>query len=159
MAVNYLAKLYRIEKQCTDLSNEAWLLIRQKESSVIINEMRSWLDKSILQSPKESALGKALHYLNNNWSRLIEFLSDGMIPLDNNSAENTIRPFVIGRKNWLHSSSEKGAHASVAIYSVIENAKANGLDVYGYLKFITEQLPLAESVEKIEGLLPWNLKK
>ncbi len=78
MAVNYIAMLYRIEKQSTDLSNEARLLIRQKESSAIINEMRSWLDKSILQSPKESALGKALHYLNNNWSRLVEFLSDGI---------------------------------------------------------------------------------
>ena len=158
MAVNYIAKLYRIEKQCADLSNEARLLIRQNESASIINEMQAWLDKSILQSPKESALGKALHYLNNNWSRLIEFLSDGIIPLDNNAAENAIRPFVIGRKNWLHSSSENGAHASAAIYSVIETAKANGLDGYGYLKFIIEQLPLAESVEQIEGLLPWNIK-
>ena len=158
MAVNYIAKLYRIEKQCANLSNEARLLIRQKESAVIINEMRSWLDKSILQSPKESALGKALHYLNNNWSRLIEFLTDAIIPLDNNAAENAIRPFVIGRKNWIHSSSESGAHASAAIYSVIETAKANGLDAYGYLKFITEQLPLADSVEQIEALLPWNLK-
>ncbi|MCP4325967.1 MAG: IS66 family transposase [Alteromonadales bacterium] len=67
--------------------------------------------------------------------------------MDNNAAENATRPFVIGRKNWFHSSSEKGAHASAAIYSVIETAKANGLDAYGYLKFITEQLPLTESME------------
>jgi len=119
--------------------------------------MREWLDKSILQSPKQSKLGVALHYLNNNWSRLVGFLTDGMIPLDNNAAENAIRPFVIGRKNWLHSNSVKGAHASAAIYSIIEMAKANGLEPYGYLKFIIEQLPLAESVEEIEALLPWHI--
>lgn len=158
MAVNYIAKLYRIEKECADLSNEARLLVRQKESSIIINEMRIWLEKSLLQSPKGSVLGKALHYLNNNWSRLIAFLTDGMVPLDNNVAENAIRPFVIGRKNWLHSSSVNGAHASAAIYSVIETAKANGLDAYGYLKYIIEQLPLAKSVKEIEVLLPWNIK-
>ena len=158
IAVNYIGKLYRIEKQCSDLSNEERLRTRQKESVRIINEMRVWLDKSLLQSPKESTLGKALHYLNNNWSRLVEFLTDGMIPLDNNAAENAIRPFVIGRKNWLHSSSVKGAHASASIYSIIETAKANGLDAYGYLKFIIEQLPRAESVEQIESLLPWNIK-
>jgi transposase len=156
IAMNYIAKLYRIEKQCAVLSNKARLVVRQEESILIINEMRVWLDKSILQSPKQSNLSVALHYLNNNWSRLVTFLTDGMIPLDNNAAENAIRPFVIGRKNWLHSNSVKGAHASAAIYS-IETAKANGLESYGYLKFIIEQLPLAESVEQIEALLPWNI--
>ena len=130
----------------------------QNETLLIINEMKKWLDKSLSQSPKSSALGKALHYLNNNWSRLILFLTDGTIPLDNNAAENAIRPFVVGRKNWLHSSSVNGAHASAAIYSVIETAKANGLDTYGYLKFIIEKLPLAENPEQIAELLPWNLK-
>ncbi|MCG6202742.1 IS66 family transposase [Psychromonas antarctica] len=120
IAMNYIGKLYQIEKACVDLSNQSRLTIRQKESNVIINEMRTWLDKSLLQSPKQSKLGNALHYLNNNWSRLVEFLTDGIIPLDNNAAENAIRPFVIGRKNWLHSSSVKGAHASAAIYSIIE---------------------------------------
>lgn len=158
VAMNYIGQLYRIEKECADLSNITRLARRQKESAIIINEMRKWLDKSLAQSPKESKLGNALHYLNNNWPRLIEFLNDGVIPLDNNVAENAIRPFVIGRKNWLHSSSVKGAHASAAIYSVIETAKANGLEPYGYLKFIIEQLPLAESVKEIEVLLPWNIK-
>jgi transposase len=158
VAMNYIGQLYRLEKQCADLSNKARLASRKKESSLIINEMREWLDKSLSQSPKESKLGNALHYLNNNWSRLIEFLIDGVIPLDNNAAENAIRPFVIGRKNWLHSSSVNGAHASAAIYSVIETAKANELEPYGYLKFIIEQLPLAESIEQIEALLPWNIK-
>ncbi|KPU83189.1 hypothetical protein JI57_02130 [Psychromonas sp. PRT-SC03] len=158
VAMNYIGKLYRIEKLCAEFSNKERLTIRENESSVIISEMRAWLDKSLLQSPKQSKLSVALHYLNNNWSRLVKFLTDGMIPLDNNVAENAIRPFVIGRKNWLHSCSVKGAHASAAIYSIIETAKANGLDPYGYLKFIIEKLPLVESLEQIETLLPWNIK-
>jgi transposase len=158
IAMNYIGKLYQIEKRCADLSNTARLVIRQKESAVIINEMKAWLNKSLLQSPKQSKLGNALHYLNNNWSRLVEFLTDGIIPLDNNAAENAIRPFVIGRKNWLHSCSVKGAYASAAIYSIIETAKANGLDAYGYVKFIIERLPLAKNVDQIEALLPWNIK-
>jgi len=157
VAMNYIGKLYRIEKQCAELSNKERLTIRKNKSSIIISEMRAWLDKSLLQSPKQSKLGVALHYLNNNWSRLVEFLRDSIIPLDNNVAENAIRPFVIGRKNWLHSCSVKGAHASAAIYSVIETAKANGLDPYGYLKFIIEELPVVESVEQIDALLPWNV--
>lgn len=94
--------------------------------------------------------------MNKNWSRLIEFLTDGEIPIDNNAAENEIRPFVIGRKNWLHSSSVNGTNASAAIYSVFETAKANGLDTYGYMKFIIEQLPLAQTDEQFAVLLPWN---
>ena len=157
VAMNYIGKLYRIEKQCAELSNKERLTIRKNKSSIIISEMRAWLDKSLLQSPKQSKLGVALHYLNNNWSRLVEFLTDSIIPLDNNAAENAIRPFVIGRKNWLHSCSVKGAHASAAIYSIIETAKASGLDPYGYLKFIIEELPVVESVEQIDALLPWNV--
>ncbi|MEI6897356.1 MAG: IS66 family transposase [Psychromonas sp.] len=91
VAMNYIGKLYQIEKRCVHLSNVERLAIRRQESCMIINEMRTWLDKSLLQSPKQSKLGNALHYLNNNWSRLVEFLTDGIIPLDNNVAENAIR--------------------------------------------------------------------
>lgn len=99
LAINYIVKLYRIEKRWTELSNEERSHIRNKESSIVLHELKAWLDKSILQSPKASALGKALYYLNNNCSRLVEFLTDGIIPLDYNAAENAIRPFVVGRKN------------------------------------------------------------
>ena len=160
VAVNYIKQLYRIEKECSAnaLSHDERLAIRIEKSAPIITKIKTWLDSSILHTPKELLVGKALHYLNNNWSRLIEFLTDGQIPLDNNAAENAIRPFVVGRKNWLHSSSVDGANASAAIYSVLETAKANGLDTYGYMKFIIEKLPLAETDEQVTELLPWNLK-
>ena len=159
VTINYIAKLYRIEKQIKELPSNERLQVRQDESAKIIDEMRVWLDKSIPQVPTSSKLGVALRYLNNNWSRLIEFLNDAVIPLDNNLAENAIRPFVIGRKNWLHSNSVKGAYASAAIYSIIETAKANNIEPYGYLKYIIDRLPLVDTVEQFEELLPWNVEK
>ncbi|WP_037071003.1 transposase domain-containing protein, partial [Psychromonas arctica] len=75
-----------------------------------------------------------------------------------NAAENAIRPFVVGRKNWLHSNSVKGANASAAIYSMIETAKANELEPYAYLSYIIKELPLVETIEQFESLLPWNVK-
>ena len=78
--------------------------------------------------PPKTAIGKALLYLNRQWPKLTVFLADGRIPLDNNPAENAIRPFVIGRKNWLFSQTPKGAHASARIYSLIETARANGIE-------------------------------
>ena len=159
MAINFIAKLYRIERSIENLSAEEKLQVRQEKSAPLINEIRTWLDKSLAQVSPQSKVGVALNYLNNNWARLTQFLNDGIIPLDNNAAENAIRPFVVGRKNWLHSNSVKGAHASAAIYSLIETAKANKLEPYAYLAHIIKELPLAETVEQIENLLPWKIKK
>ena len=83
-------------------------------------------------------------------------MRDGDYPIDNNAAENAIRPFVIGRKNWLFSASQKGAVASANLYSLIETAKANGLEPYAYLKKIFTELPNAKTLEQIENLLPWH---
>src|SRR5690554_5129733 len=106
----------------------------------------------------KSALGKALHYLDGQWQRLTRFLDDGLIPLDNNAAENAIRPFVIGRKNWLFSQTPSGAQASAAIYSLIETAKANGLSPYEYLQFVFETLPTLGEDDDLGTLLPWRWK-
>jgi hypothetical protein len=91
-----------------------------------------------------------------NWSRLVRYIEGGHLPIDNNRAENAIRPFVIGRKNWLFSDTPKGATASAQIYSLIETAKANGQEPYAWLRHILERLPTASSVEDYEALLPWN---
>ncbi|NLC22596.1 MAG: IS66 family transposase, partial [Halomonadaceae bacterium] len=124
-----------------------------------IEQLRAWLDKSLAQVVPKSALGKALHYLNGQWTRLTRFLDDGLIPLDNNPAENAIRPFVVGRKNWLFSHTPSGAHASAAIYSLIETAKANGLVPYQYLQFVFETLPTLGEEGDLEALLPWRWKE
>jgi len=82
----------------------------------------------------------------------------GSYPIDNNAAERAIRPFAIGRKNWMFSKSQAGAKASANLYSLIETAKANDLNTYDYLQHIFEELPNAQNVEQIEGLLPWNVQ-
>ncbi len=109
--------------------------------------------------PPGTLTGKALAYLNNGWPKLIRYLEDGRLEIDNNLAENAIRPFVIGRKNYLFSDSVHGVKASANLYSLIESAKANGLEPYQYLRQVFTALPQADSVEAIENLLPWALKK
>jgi len=88
---------------------------------------------------------------------LVIYATDGRLHIDNNPVENAIRPFAIGRKNWLFSNSQEGAKASAMLYSIIETAKANDLEPYTYLRAVFTQLPEAESVEEIENLLPWNI--
>jgi len=122
-------------------------------------ELRAWLDANLPGVPPGTLTGKALNYLNNEWPKLVRYLEDGRLEIDNNLAENAIRPFVIGRKNWLFSDSVHGVKASANLYSLVESAKANGLEPYQYLRQVFTVLPQAEMVEAIESLLPWAVKK
>lgn len=157
-ALAYIQQLYRIESDIKEKSSLEKFTVRQQQSKPIIDKLKNWLDKSITHSPPESAIGKALFYLHEQWPKLIRYLDSGDYPIDNNAAENAIRPFVVGRKNWLFSTSQKGATSSANLYSLIETAKANGLEPYAYLKKIFTDLPNATSVEEIEKCLPWNCK-
>jgi hypothetical protein len=100
-----------------------------------------------------------LAYLVNHWTELIRYLDDGRLEIDNNLAENAIRPFAVGRKNWLFSDSVNGAKASANLYSLIETAKTNGLEAYDYLRHIFTELPKAKNLDDYEALLPWNVRK
>jgi transposase len=96
--------------------------------------MRHWLDDALPRIAPQSLTGKALSYLHGQWPKLVRVLDDGRIPLDTNLVENSIRPFVVGRKNWLFADTVRGAQASANLYSVIETAKANGIEPYAYLR-------------------------
>jgi transposase len=157
-AIAFIQKLYRIEQQIKDQPLDERDRIRQCQAKPIIDKIKRWLEKSLPHVPPKTALGKALHYLHQQWPRLIGYVENGAYPIDNNPAENAIRPFVIGRKNWLFSNSQAGAKASANLYSLIETAKANGLNPYDYLKYVFKELPNAHSVEDVENLLPWNYK-
>ena len=154
-----IQKLYRVEKQCRKLTAQERYAQRHRYAQPIIDEIRTWLDDALPQIPPTSAAGKALNYLHNEWDKLIRYLDDGRLEIDNNGAENAIRPFVTGRKNWMFSASVKGVKASANLYSLIETAKANGLEPYAYLRYLFAQLPRAETVEAIEALLPGNLDR
>lgn len=159
VAVKMIGKLYGVERNIKDITD---IVVRQNvraERSVpVMAELRAWLDKRKPEVPPKSKLGEALAYLDKYWPKLVRYLERGDLPIDNNRAENAIRPFVIGRKNWLFSDTPAGAHASARLYGIIETAKANGHEPYAYLCRILRDLPKAKTVEDFEALLPWNLE-
>lgn len=157
-ALAHIAKLYRIESECRDGPPDKRYAVRQEKAKPVLDELRAWLDKTRPRTPPKTKLGVALMYLDNQWPRLLRYLDDGIYPIDNNAAEGAIRPFAIGRKNWLFSSSQAGAHASANLYSLVETAKANGINPYQYLERLFTDLPNAQSVEDFEALLPWHVK-
>ena len=158
-ALAYIQQLYRVEQSIKDQNADEKYQARQQQSKAILDKLKHWLDKSLSQVPPKTALGKALYYLDSQWPRLISYVQCGDYPIDNNAAENAIRPFVIGRKNWLFSASQHGATASANLYGLIETAKANGLEPYAYLKRVFTELPNATTLEQIENLLPWHLEE
>ncbi len=158
-ALGYIKRLYKLEKNARDkkFSPQQIYQIRQNEAKPILDDFEKWLAKKKLQTPPKGLLGKAVAYTLNQWHRLVGYIEDGNASIDNNMAENSIRPFVVGRKNWLFSGTPEGAHASALLYSLIETAKANKLEPYAYLRYIFEKLPVAETLEDYEALLPWNI--
>lgn len=157
-ALALISKLYAIERDCRELNDTERLAQRQSQSRAVIDELRRWLDQMLSTVPPTSVLGGALGYLHRQWPRLIPYLARGDLPIDNNPAENAIRPFVVGRKAWLFSDTQAGARASALIYSLVETAKANGMEPYLWLRNALRALPTATTVEHFETLLPWNLK-
>ncbi|MBF0605231.1 MAG: transposase [Nitrospirae bacterium] len=125
----------------------------------IFEEIRNWMSDLTPKVLPGSATGKALAYLSGQWSKLIRYVEDGRLEIDNNSVENAIRPFVIGRKGWLFSNSVRGVKASANLYSLIETAKASGLEPYAYLRKVFSEIPNAVTVDDFEALLPWNVQK
>ena len=156
--LNEIRKLYAIEKRIKDLPAEERQAERQQQALPILEKLRANLEKKQPTVTPKSQLGKAIHYTLERWQGLTQYLTNGNLPIDNNGAENAIRPFVVGRKNWLFSDTTHGAHASATWYSIMETAKANGLEPYHYLKRVFEELPLASSDADIEALLPWNIQ-
>ncbi len=156
-ALAYIQKLYRVERQAKDGTAEQRKQLRQEKAKPLIAQLKQWLEKTSPRVPPQSSLGKALFYLDHQWPRLIRYLDDGQYPIDNNFLENAIRPFAIGRKNWLFANSQAGARASANLYTLIETAKGHGLEPYHYLRRVFTALPRAESVDDIEALLPHNL--
>ena len=140
-----------IERELRDSSAAERKAARELRSKPILDKIKAWLDEKAAKVLPKGLLGQAIAYTLGLWPQLSTFLEDGRIPLDNNLAENAIRPFVVGRKNFLFSGSPAGAQASATLYSLIETAKANGLEPYEYLRHVLEQIGAADTVEKIEA--------
>ena len=127
-ALDYIGQLYQIEKEARlgDLEHDQVYRLRQQRAKPMLRQFKQWLDAKESITPPKGLLGKAIHYALNNWEKLIVYIEDGRLKPDNNAAENAIRPFVVGRKNWLFAGHPNGAQASATFFSLIETAKANG---------------------------------
>jgi hypothetical protein len=154
--LNLIAKLYRLEKQSRKQGldfADIWRM-RQESSRPILDKIKALLDARLKTTPPKSLLGRAIAYALGQWARIEVYLEDGRLSPDNNAAENAIRPFAVGRKNWLFSGSPRGARASASIYSLIETAKACGLNPHEYLLHVFERLPHTTGEDDLKALLP-----
>ena len=155
-AIAKIAKLYAVEKRHKQSESPTRQLARENESKIVLAEFKLWLEKTQLQVPPKNALGKAINYTLKYWPELSRYIESGDWPIDNNVAENAIRPFVIGRKAWLFSHSQRGATASANLYSLIETAKANAQEPYQYLSWLFERLPKTKPSD-YAALMPWEM--
>ena len=153
-----IRKLYAIEEEIKDLSAPEKQYQRQQQSEPLLDDLHIWLEKNVTRLVPDSLIHTAMSYALNQWPKLVVYCEDGHLNISNAAAENAIRPFTIGRKNWLFSDTPNGARASAMYYSLIESAKANGLEPFDYLSHILKELPYADTVEKLEQLLPWVVK-
>jgi transposase len=158
VALGKIRKLYAIEKEIKDLDENKKKEARQALSLPILEDLKSWLEKNISRVPKGGLIHKAISYTLNQWDYLIGYCEDGKLHISNALAENAIRPFAVGRRAWLFADTSHGARASASCYSLVETAKANDLEPYAYLHHVLAHIGEADTVEKFEALLPWNMK-
>ncbi|MBA4536339.1 IS66 family transposase [Bacillus aquiflavi] len=157
IGVKYCDDLYRLERKFKHLSPSKRRKKRKKFSKPIVEEFLNWVETSPFFG--KNALAKAAEYTLNRADGLKAFLYDGRIEIDNNPAENAIRPNVIGRKNWLFSVSEAGAKANAICLSIAETAKSNGIDFYEYIKKLLTDLPncsIHQNPEILDLYMPWS---
>jgi transposase len=158
-AIEYCNKLFKLEEEMEKFSPNERKNQRQKRSKRLVETFFKWVEENQGDCLPKSKLAAAFVYAGNQKEGLMRFLEDGNIPLSNNLAENSIRPFTVGRRNWLFCGSPRGADASALVYSIVETAKANNLNPYKYLLHIFKYLPgmrFDEEPEYLNHFLPWN---
>ena len=158
-AIELIAEIYKAENKLKDLSVEERYNHRQEEVKPLVEVYFAWLKKIEGSLPANSAISKAVQYSLNREKGLKKFLEDGNIPIDNSSSERSIKPVVIGRKNWIIIDTISGAEVSAMLYSIVETAKANNLNTYEYLRYILSEMPkhiYDKNNDYIHDLLPWS---
>lgn len=154
-ALHQIAQLYAIESKIRDLAPDEKQGIRQMQAIPILDELRRWLLNQRQKVPRKSATMKAIDYTLNRWGALTRYCEDGAVPIDNNRVENLIRPWALGRKNWLFAGSLRSGQRAAAIMSLIQTAKLNGHEPQAYLKDVMNRLPTQKN-SQIQELLPYN---
>ena len=151
-------QLFQLEREWKNLSPEERYTLRLEHSKPVLDAFLTWLKQNKKTALPKSPLGKAITYCLNQWPYLERILLDGRLEISNNRAERGIKPFCVGRKNWMFSNTPKGATASAMIFSIVETAKANGLSPFHYLTYLLEQLPNMDLADPstMDALLPWS---
>ena len=157
--MDLIAQLYHVESVARQegLDANALTLRRRERSLPVLDKIKALVLANLHAVAPASLLGKALHYAQGQWTKLERYVDDGRHPIDNNACENSIRPFVIGRRNWLFADTVAGANASANLYSLLQTCKANGIDGYAYLRKLLIELPKASTADDYEALLPWSI--
>ncbi|MDC9616369.1 IS66 family transposase [Xenorhabdus khoisanae] len=155
--LTYFARLYAIEREARLLSPDERRRLRQEKAEPVLKDFHDWLTEASRTALPKSAIGKAISYTRNQWPKLIVYLEDGHISIDNNVTERDIRPFTTGRKNWLFSTSAEGAFASANLYSLVMTCRANDINPYFYFRYIFTELPKRHPNDPLHDLLPWNV--
>ena len=137
----YCPRLFKLEQAFAELTPEERYEKRLEQEKPVLDALLSWANEMQAKTALKSALGRAIHYLLEQWPYLTRYLEDGRLELSNNRAERSMKPFVMGRKNWLFANTPGGAQASAVIYSLIETAKENALDPYRYLLWVLQNAP------------------
>jgi transposase len=157
--VQLIGKLYHLERELKDKEAGPTVIFtrREQEARPVLAKIKALLDDAQFKTPPKSPLGTAVFYSLNHWEALNHYLQDGRLEIDNNKSERSIKPFVIGRKNWLFHGNELGAHAGGILFSLIETCKQHKVDVFSWLKYTLANIHQAETVEQLEKLLPYNI--
>jgi len=156
--LEFCNRLFAIERELKDATPDECYKIRLVRSRPVLDAFLAWLKSQKPQVLPKSSFGQAIKYCLSQWDKLEAFLQDGRLELDNNRSERSIKPFVIGRKNWLFANTPRGARASAIVYSIVETAKENGLNPFHYLSYLFEKLPNLDTKDEnaLDKLLPWS---
>ncbi len=155
--LSHIDALYRLEREWTELDDDERYEQRQKIAVPKLNKLKRWLDVKQSKVAPDTLTRKAINYLINQWDHLVRYCDHGQLRISNVLAENNIRPFAVGRRAWLFSDTPAGATANAAMFTVIETAKANGLEPYAYLRYVLAHITDADEAS-LDALMPWNMK-
>jgi transposase len=152
-AIQRIAQLYKLEREARDMTPEDRFVLRQQQSTPLWEDLHAWLELERARVPDGSGIAGAIDYSLNRWTALSRFLLDGDVSVDNNSLENLMRPWAMGRKAWLFAGSELAGKRAAVVMSLLQSAKLNGHDPWAYLKDVLERLP-THANSRIDELLP-----
>jgi transposase len=155
-ALARIGALYGIEEQIRGKPAELRCSVRQDRARPLLDELRQWMDKTLRSLSTKSETAGAIRYALSHWRALTRYVDDGLLEIDNNSAERALRAVAIGRKNYLFMGADSGGQRAASLYSLIGTAKLNGLDPAFYLRTVLTQIA-EHPINRIEELLPWNI--